>query len=186
MNLSKQIKYFRKRDNLSQENLAEKIYVSRQSISNWENERSYPDIHNLLMMSVLFNVSLDELVKGDVTIMKNKIQQSDLAKWGGIMTALSIIVPLSIAPALYFFGNYGLLITVICFIALMSVSIKVENIKKEYHLKTYKNILDFMEGKTVEATKSNKKDLLVKIGIVSASALIGFILVYISMSLLGL
>ncbi len=66
MNISKQIQYFRKRDNMSQEKLAEKIHVSRQSISNWENERNYPDIHNLLMMSILFNVSLDDLVKGDV------------------------------------------------------------------------------------------------------------------------
>ncbi|WP_306472372.1 helix-turn-helix transcriptional regulator, partial [Bacillus wiedmannii] len=59
MNIGKQIQYFRKWDNMSQEKLAEKIHVSRQSISNWENERNYPDIHNLLMMSILFNVSLD-------------------------------------------------------------------------------------------------------------------------------
>ncbi|MCU5121324.1 helix-turn-helix domain-containing protein, partial [Bacillus cereus] len=58
MNIGKQIHYFRKRDNMSQEELAAKIHVSRQSISNWENERNYPDIHNLLMMSILFNVSL--------------------------------------------------------------------------------------------------------------------------------
>ncbi|PHD33047.1 helix-turn-helix transcriptional regulator, partial [Bacillus toyonensis] len=54
MNIGRQIQYFRKRDNMSQEKLAEKIHVSRQSISNWENERNYPDIHNLLMMSILF------------------------------------------------------------------------------------------------------------------------------------
>ncbi|MED3069629.1 helix-turn-helix transcriptional regulator [Bacillus thuringiensis] len=66
--------YFRKQDNMSQEELAEKIHVSRQSISNWENERSYPDIHNLLMMSILFNVSLNDLVKGDVKIMKKNFK----------------------------------------------------------------------------------------------------------------
>lgn len=59
---------------MSQEELAEKIHVSRQSISNWENERSYPDIHNLLMMSILFNVSLNDLVKGDVKIMKKNFK----------------------------------------------------------------------------------------------------------------
>ncbi|EJR81762.1 helix-turn-helix transcriptional regulator, partial [Bacillus cereus] len=42
MNIGRQIQYFRKRDNMSQEKLAEKIHVSRQSISNWENERNYP------------------------------------------------------------------------------------------------------------------------------------------------
>ena len=70
MNLSKQIKKLREEAGYSQEELSEKIYVSRQTISNWENERSYPDIHNLLLLSVLFNVTLDELVKGDVETMK--------------------------------------------------------------------------------------------------------------------
>lgn len=50
MNLGTQIKYFRQRDYLSQEDLAEKLYVSRQTISNWENDKSYPDVHNLLML----------------------------------------------------------------------------------------------------------------------------------------
>ena len=59
MNLSKQIKKHRERLSLSQEGLAEKLYVSRQTISNWENEKSYPDVHNLLLLSVLFDVSLD-------------------------------------------------------------------------------------------------------------------------------
>ncbi|MCZ2990451.1 helix-turn-helix domain-containing protein [Acinetobacter baumannii] len=84
MNISKQIQYFRKRDNMSQEELAEKLHVSRQSISNWENERNYPDIHNLLMMSILFDVSLDDLVKGDVKIMKEKLQKSIFLKWGSV------------------------------------------------------------------------------------------------------
>ena len=44
MELSKQIKKYRTETNLSQEELADKIYVSRQTISNWENEKNYPDI----------------------------------------------------------------------------------------------------------------------------------------------
>ena len=46
MELSKQIKKYRTEANLSQEELADKIYVSRQTISNWENEKNYPDIKN--------------------------------------------------------------------------------------------------------------------------------------------
>ncbi len=103
MNISKQIQYFRKRDNMSQEELAEKLHVSRQSISNWENERNYPDIHNLLMMSILFNVSLDELVKGDVKIMKEKLQKSIFLKWSYIMLVLMIMLPISLVPVCYFF-----------------------------------------------------------------------------------
>lgn len=44
--------------NLSQEELAEKIYVTRQTISNWENDKSYPDIHSLLLLSSTFHISL--------------------------------------------------------------------------------------------------------------------------------
>lgn len=63
MELSKQIKKYRTEANLSQEELADKIYVSRQNISNWENEKNYPDIKSLVLMSEVFQVSLDNLVK---------------------------------------------------------------------------------------------------------------------------
>ena len=48
MELNEQIKKYRTEMNISQEELAEKIYVTRQSISNWENGKTYPDIHSLL------------------------------------------------------------------------------------------------------------------------------------------
>ncbi|WP_394370522.1 helix-turn-helix transcriptional regulator, partial [Finegoldia magna] len=58
MDIGQQIRKYRERDEYSQEYLAEKLYVSRQTISNWENEKSYPDIHNLLVMCELFDISL--------------------------------------------------------------------------------------------------------------------------------
>ena len=73
MELSKQIKKYRTETNLSQEELADKIYVSRQTISNWENEKNYPDIKSLVLMSEVFQVSLDNLVKGDLERMKKEI-----------------------------------------------------------------------------------------------------------------
>ena len=47
MELNAQIKKYRTEFNLSQEELAEKVYVTRQTISNWETGKSYPDIHSL-------------------------------------------------------------------------------------------------------------------------------------------
>lgn len=64
----------------------------------WANERNYPDIRNLLMMSILFNVFLDDLVKGDVKIMGEELQKSTFFKWSYVMLALMIILPISIAP----------------------------------------------------------------------------------------
>lgn len=78
MEIGRQIRMYRQRDQLSQEELAGKIYVSRQTISNWENNRSYPDIQNLMLLSVLFNVSLDELVNEDVDVMKKRNRQEKL------------------------------------------------------------------------------------------------------------
>jgi Predicted transcriptional regulators len=57
MKVHEQIRKYRKQYNFSQEELAEKIYVSRQTISNWENGKSYPDIENLLILSTLFHIT---------------------------------------------------------------------------------------------------------------------------------
>ena len=64
MEIGKQIKKYRTEMKLSQEELAEKIFVSRQTISNWENNKNYPDVKSLLLLSSLFSVSLDILIKG--------------------------------------------------------------------------------------------------------------------------
>lgn len=74
MEISKQIKKHRLDAELSQEELAEKIFVTRQTISNWENNRSYPDINSLILLSNFFDISLDILVKGDLEEMKEEIK----------------------------------------------------------------------------------------------------------------
>ena len=53
MYISKRLKELRTANNFSQEKLAELLNVSRQTISSWENERSYPDVHNLIMLCLL-------------------------------------------------------------------------------------------------------------------------------------
>ena len=70
MNLGSQIKKYRSELNMSQDELAEKIFVSRQSVSNWENDKTYPDIKSLLLLSEVFQVSLDQLIKGDLESLK--------------------------------------------------------------------------------------------------------------------
>ena len=74
LEIGKTIKQHRTELGWSQEALAEKAYVSRQTVSNWETEKSYPDVHSLLILSDLFGVSLDELIKGDVAVMKEQVK----------------------------------------------------------------------------------------------------------------
>ena len=56
MDIGKRIKKYREQQNISQDELALKIFVSRQTISNWETNKSYPDIKSLTMLSNIFNV----------------------------------------------------------------------------------------------------------------------------------
>ena len=91
MELSKQIKKYRTETNLSQEELADKIYVSRQTISNWENEKNYPDIKSLVLMSEVFQVSLDNLVKGDLERMKKEIDTQEYAKFQKDSTIFTVL-----------------------------------------------------------------------------------------------
>jgi len=65
MSLGENIYKLRTENNMSQMDLAEKLEVSRQSVSKWETDASVPDLDKLLKLSSLFNVTLDELVNGD-------------------------------------------------------------------------------------------------------------------------
>ena len=71
-NLSDNIKKLRKDNNLSQEDLADKLGVSRQSISKWEQGDAYPEMDKLMQMAELFNVSLDNLVHSNISEVKTK------------------------------------------------------------------------------------------------------------------
>lgn len=77
MSLGDKMKKLRKRDNITQEELAEKIFVSRQTISNWENNKSYPSIDFINSISKFFNVTIDYLISEDVNY-KLEEKQSEL------------------------------------------------------------------------------------------------------------
>lgn len=184
MNLSKQIKKYRDRDSLSQEMLAEKLYVSRQTISNWENEHSYPDIHNLLLMSVLFDVTLDELVKGDVEIMRNELNKKEWNKRSVQMVVGLLGTTLLIGPSMHFLGNAGLLIPAACWIFSMYAAFKIEKMKKDSQLKTYSQIIAFYDGKTIEeeeVRKNARRDFWIKVALVIGFGVVGGLLAALSL-----
>ena len=63
MKLAEKLQLMRKREGLSQEDLAEKLCISRQAVSKWESGQSVPDLNNLIILSELYNVTIDYLVK---------------------------------------------------------------------------------------------------------------------------
>ena len=68
MNLGNSLFHARKKSGLSQENVAEKLGVSRQTVSKWETNETIPDIRQSKKMAVLYNMSLDELIDFDIDI----------------------------------------------------------------------------------------------------------------------
>lgn len=71
MELGKQIKFYRTKQGFTQEQLANKLLVSRKTISSWENDRSSPDLETLSRLSVIFNITLDDFLHQDITEIKN-------------------------------------------------------------------------------------------------------------------
>lgn len=81
MEIERKLKDARLSSGLTQEQVAEKIMVSRQTISNWENGKSLPDIISIMKLSDLYQISLDDLLKGDPK-MKEKVEKDVIAARG--------------------------------------------------------------------------------------------------------
>ena len=153
MELSTQVKKYRTKMGLSHEELAEKVYVTRQTISNWENGKSYPDVHSLLLLSSLFDVSLDQLIKGDIETMKKIIDEQEIKKfnhYGTIFTVHFILLILLAVPLFMWLKWYAYVLYGIFFAITMFWALKVEKIKKENDIQTYKEIVAFSEGKKLD------------------------------------
>ena len=70
MEFSDSIKQLRKDNKLTQEQLASKLHVTRQAISNWENNKNLPDIETLIEIATTFHISLDQLILGGTNMNK--------------------------------------------------------------------------------------------------------------------
>lgn len=161
MELGKEIKKYRGELGLSQEMLAEKIFVSRQTVSNWENDKNYPDINSLLRLSEVFQVSIDILIKGDVEKMKEEIRQQDRKQFemdSYIFSALMLAVILTPVPLLSYLDKLG----IVLWAALVGVTgyfaSRVEKMKKTFDIQTYKEIVSFMGGEGLDEIAKAKEE----------------------------
>ena len=102
MEISKRIKDARLQKNINQETLAEQFGVTRQTISSWENGKSYPDIVSVIKMSDIFNISLDKMLKEDKNLVNNMQERMDTVK-----SNKSIVF--TILFAIIFFGGIYLI-----------------------------------------------------------------------------
>ena len=80
MNIGNQISAIRKEQQLTQEQFRSLFHVTRQTVSNWENEKSYPDLQMLIDISNQFEISLDTLIKEDSKMVKTIDKERVLGK----------------------------------------------------------------------------------------------------------
>lgn len=190
MELGKQIKKYRQEAHLSQDELANRIYVSRQTISNWENDKSYPDVNSLVLLSEIFQISLDKLIKGDIEVMKDVIQKEEIEKmnrYGKAYTIMLIATAVSAVPLFMWLGVWAFIPWGIIWAISMYFAFKVEKVKKDNDVQTYKEIVAFSEGKLLddihkqrEIGKRPYQKILLVIGCASVTfvvcILIGFLM----------
>lgn len=181
MELGKQIKKHRQEVQLSQEKLADRVYVSRQTISNWENDKSYLDVNSLVLLSEIFQISLDNLIKGDIEVMKDVIQKEEIVKmnrYGKIYTIMLIITVVSAVPLFMWLGVWAFIPWGIIWALSMYFAFQVEKVKKDNDVQTYKEIVAFSEGKLLDDIQKQReigKRPYQKIFLVIGSALITFV-----------
>lgn len=101
MELGKRIAEIRKEHTITQEGLAEICSVTRQTISNWENGKSYPDLETLVLLSDTFGVSLDELLKGDRKMVSTITREQKQGRHSILKVILTLIMVIAIAFGIY-------------------------------------------------------------------------------------
>ncbi len=186
IDIGSKIKTLRLSKSMTQEQLAKALHVSAQAVSKWENGKSYPDIHSLLLLSALFDVSLDQLIKGDLETMKQEVNAADVRAMNRdgiiytILLAATIILPV---PLIKWFGLYGLIPELLLWGSAMYFALRLERIKKANNVQSYREILAFSEGRKldeieqkVEAGKRPYQKFLLVLLTAGITLLVGMVL----------
>lgn len=125
MQISQTLKAKRKEQSLTQTQVAEKIFVSQKSVSNWETGKTYPDIDSLIRLAKLYDLSLDNLLLEGSDMVKNikeKVELKSLEKIIKVATLTSVCV-IAILVSQKWLGGLSLLVTLLLtLIALSNMS----------------------------------------------------------------
>lgn len=182
MDIGNKIKKYRDQKNLSQDDLALKVFVSRQTISNWETNKSYPDIKSLSLLTNIFGVSLDEFVKGDIDMMRREIKKEKVKEFhllNFIFLAEMLTLAIASYPLFKFLDTLGVIIWLLLFMITFITATIAERFKKDNDVETYKEILAFLEGNplTYEERQQEKgKRVYQKIVFAMVAALLALVL----------
>lgn len=160
MKVSEQIRQKRTDKGLSQDELAKAVYVTRQTLSNWETGKTYPDVQSLLLLSDALDTTVNELVEGDISLIRERALADQRAlniyAWimaGAVVLAILFAVGLTVAwtePSGVGRMSKGDLAAIAVFAPLYLVAMvaagAAERIKRRNNVVTYREISAFMEG----------------------------------------
>lgn len=153
MEIGIQIKQRRTAAGLSQEELAQAIFVTRQTLSNWETGKTYPDINSLLRLSTVFRISLDELVKGDLQAMEEEIKREDIEQVRRGNRNLWLLLGVTGVGSVLAVAWKNALTTGIAFALVAAVSfyaLWVEKLQRCHNIHTYRELQAFLKGKRLD------------------------------------
>ena len=159
MEVGNRIREERERTGMSQEALAREIFVSRQTVSNWETGKTYPDVQSLLLLSNLFGVTVDSLVRGDVEVMEKKLESYEVVRYklqaGSVLEAVLIVLAVVVAGIVVVQGVRSgtpldssplAVVAIALFVAGLAVAIALERIQRRYDIETVREITAFLDG----------------------------------------
>ena len=176
---------------MSQDDLAGRIFVSRQTISNWENDRTYPDVQNLLLLSDLFDVTIDQLIKGDLDTMKQAFDKDVRSMKILNMILYGLAAAIFIVDGLMLYGVAVVkrewpwplsLMGLLALLVLLGMIIGLEeNIKRRNDIRTYREIKAFLAGEEVDRSDrgnapSLRERLALLLLVIVVSAVAGYVL----------
>ncbi|WP_288737380.1 helix-turn-helix domain-containing protein [uncultured Enorma sp.] len=173
MEVGKRIRDERKGAGMSQDDLAARVYVSRQTISSWENDKTYPDVQSLILLSEIFGVTVDSLIKGDVETMTETIDTEvrTMKRLSYVMLGFLVLMLLAVVWICVqtFAWDWPIEQTVPTFVLAlvlwgiaMFAACWIDRIKKRNDLITYHEILSFWNGEDiVRDTKKRRRERLI-------------------------
>lgn len=160
MVIGNRIKEYRNAHNLNQEELADKVLVSRQTVSNWENNKYYPDIKSITLLCDIFNISIEELINEDLEEMNKLVKESELKNFNKLSTIFTIelvVMIISAYPLSKYAGKIGCIIWVILMAITLYTALIIEKYKKKYDIQTYKEIITFCNSKSLSRDDKNQE-----------------------------
>ena len=161
MEVGGKIRELRAAAGMSQDDLAARVYVSRQTISSWENNKTYPDVQSLLLLSEIFGASVDSLIKGDVETMNETIGRDieTMKRLSCVMVGFLLFMIGAMIWICFQVFAWGwpleqtaptFALALVLWGIAMFAACGVERIKRSHDLVTYGEILAYWKGETVD------------------------------------